>query len=526
MTQKEKKPPFTIIGETQPAPFYLQYIENLTEARMVKTIAKEFLRFEETHYRNGWVFPAEAKLLFLVGTDEIDVTKAKTSNGIPIYTKTADHVKAPEIVEAISAISDHFEREQNVPNVLLEIADVWYNLVQLTQLDTDFAPTYQKCIDELCSTLGYSRREAYKLVVLKYKVRFIDKEGGKSHSDERKEIVSQLRGEHSYHLPTPTDASLNDAYRLLNKMSATILRPRLLQLRTLQAWKQAAWYPATETWETRRGDPDFPGMYMNKSTVRLLQIFKDTVHPDANVVMQPILARWDDADMSLSSIFPNTRFITRSLPLADTLVHIGFKTYRQNPLRFKPQQEIDILWLNANREVLLKYVRDGGYVIQSVGNAYIQRHDYKPIGVLTFDRYSGNPLFDTRNPWEYRMRVETDAEFQEVSDILARDAQESPWKLNGQTDIPASFSGLHSIRFSKAADIVHDVTGESSNIVEQYKRILKQYREEGSNENGPLHQVFKRHDVIYTSLPNKRYGLGEMYFVFQRTESGANQYPG
>lgn len=524
MAPKEKKG-ITFI-ESKSIPEYLFHIQNLTESQMENIIGKQFLRLEEIHYRNGWVFPAEAKLLFLVGTDEKDVTKAVTSTGIPIYTKNAAHVKAPEIIEATSAISDHFERKRDVPNVLMELSDVWYNLLHLKQMDADFAPTYQKCIDELCTTMGYSRWQAYKLVILKYRVRLIDNSGGKEHHNEHKEIASQLRSEFGYRLPAPSDTSISDAYRLLNIMSETILRPRLKQLQTLQAWKRNSWHSTRSDWETRMGDPEFPNMYMNKTTILLLQLFRDAVQPKSNNVLQPILVRLDDADMSLSSVFPNTQYITRSLPLADTLAHIGYKTYRQDPLRFKPQEEIDVLWLNANREVLLSSVADGGYVIQSVGDSFVHRHDYSLVGVLTFDRHTRSPLFDTHNPQDYRVRVETDDEFRAVSEQLERDEQEVRDDINEQTAIPLSYAGAYRIRFAEVQKIVHDAMASVPSVLDAYIEMVRLQREAVMGHGGHNNQKAVPIELSLHKLPYKRYGYREAYFVFQRRKNEVHRHSG
>ncbi len=496
-----------------------QGVDSWWERLMYRTVARNYLRREELHYRNGWVLSPDAKLLFLVGTEEVDITKAETCTGITIYTKKANHVKAPEIFEAASAISDHFERERNVPNVLSELADVWYNLIQLTQLDPDFSVTYKKCVDQLREAVGYSTRDAFLLIHAKYQLRFYDNKGVKEHNEEIEAIKFLLKGENIDPIATPSDEELNKAYRLLNKMSVTILKPRLLQFQTLQTWKRASWYPDSDQWEHRIGDPDYPGMRMNKSTVNLLGAFKDTLHPKANIVVQPVTDSRGDADMSLSSIFPNVRYVTRSRQLAYTLANIGFMTYHQNPIRFKPEEKIDILFLNQDKNVLLSSVADGGYVIQALDNSAIRRKDYIPVGVLTHKRYTGDVYFDDSNPADYKLPVSTDSEFQQVSAIYERDQAEWHPEPNEETDPPYWITADGCITYDQAAEIVRKVTGATTDIVAHYQQILKQRAEEEKTGKAPLNQKVDQYDMG-TALPYKRYGLGETYIIFQRAKSG------
>lgn len=210
-------------------------VEALSEDRLFEIIRRDFLELENLHYRKGGNISGEAKLLFLVGGEELDVTVAKTSDGKEIYTKEANHPKSPEISEATSAISNHFEESRNLPKVLAEIADIWYNLIQLTILDPEFEKSYMLCIDKLCETLGFSRQQAYLLTVTKYKCRLIDQQGKKDIPEEIERITALVEN-NSTLLPIPSDEAIAEAFRVINRMGEKVLKTRLLQLIPILDW--------------------------------------------------------------------------------------------------------------------------------------------------------------------------------------------------------------------------------------------------------------------------------------------------
>lgn len=233
------EPPISPEGTRSPLEFTLD-ISHLTEETALALIAGEFLRLEDRLYRGGKQLTAEHKIIFLTGGNSEDVRRAKDMYGYPIYTKEADHAKAAECAEALRAISDHQEREPNIPNVLSEIADVYYNIIHLTALDPEFREVYKTCLARLSDSLGLSLHHATLLVIAKFKYRLIDNKGKKDIPGEI-EMLGRLldqQDEAAPLIPTPTDEQFDEAYNIIGEMMNTILKPRLVQWQTLELWKR------------------------------------------------------------------------------------------------------------------------------------------------------------------------------------------------------------------------------------------------------------------------------------------------
>lgn len=215
-------------------------LTHLAEDTSFMLIADDFLRLEDRLYRGGRPLTAEHKLAFLIGGDSEDVRRAVDMDGNPIYTKHADHAKPAEFAEALHAISDHLESERNLPKVLSEIADVYYNIIQLSVLDPEFRDVYRTCMQRLSDNLGLTLHQAALLVIAKYKHRLIDNNGKKDIPGELA-VVARLLNEGEGDgplIPTPSDEQLDEAFNTIGEMKNTIFKPRLIQWRTLERWRR------------------------------------------------------------------------------------------------------------------------------------------------------------------------------------------------------------------------------------------------------------------------------------------------
>lgn len=205
------------------------------------------------------------KFLFLTGGDEADVIIARDPWGNHIYTKLFHGNEAPnerdplfreyypvkegEIQEANSAISgfiqevrsaasvegiDHWKVDlrkflgpYELPEVLSEIADIVYNMLNISKLDIGFS--YEPHIHAIGDALGYSYEQLLYLVTMKYFHRYADKVGKKDIKAENMLITQALE---SGTLPIPTMGKLSRTYNEINVIAHSIINTRLIQLKT------------------------------------------------------------------------------------------------------------------------------------------------------------------------------------------------------------------------------------------------------------------------------------------------------
>lgn len=205
------------------------------------------------------------KFLFLTGGEEADVITARDPWGNHIYTKLFHGKAAPnendssfreyypvkegEIQEANSAISkfiqivrsaantegiEHwkvdlrkFLHSFELPEVLSEIADIVYNMLNISRLDTGFS--YETHIHAIGDSLGYSYEQLLYLITLKYYHRYIDENGKKDIMAENMLIARALESET---LPIPTLGQLSRTYNEINVITHSIIHTRMTQLKT------------------------------------------------------------------------------------------------------------------------------------------------------------------------------------------------------------------------------------------------------------------------------------------------------
>lgn len=204
------------------------------------------------------------KLLFLTGGDQEDVITAQDFWGNPIYTKlhfdpTIDRadlkfrdrypVKDAEIQEATSAISSFIQMVRSraaelgikhydvdlktllgsfqLPKVLSEISDIAWNIVCLDRLDPNF--NYMDNLIAISEALGFTTQQMLFMTIVKYDLRINTNNGKKDIEGENQKIAGLLK---AGVLPIPTLGQLSRAYAELRLIDQTILRTRLMQLKT------------------------------------------------------------------------------------------------------------------------------------------------------------------------------------------------------------------------------------------------------------------------------------------------------
>lgn len=222
---------------TRESAFILQVdLRQMSEADLLNFICGPLLEIERKKYTGGNT--AEHKLLFLIGGPEKDVAVAKTNSGNLVYTSAPAHPKAPEIAEATAVISSHFEVERNIPRVLSEVADIFYNLVHLSMLDSRFSEIYKDCSKRLAKSLGLSLQEALLITAAKYKYRHIDKKS--KAPKEEDEVIAQLISEAGEpgKIKAPSDKNITAAYQEINRIENYVLRPSLMQWRFMNSPQQ------------------------------------------------------------------------------------------------------------------------------------------------------------------------------------------------------------------------------------------------------------------------------------------------
>jgi|SRR3989344_6270019 len=211
---------------------------DMTEDQMAEFIAIDLLEIENRRYRNGSMPQSDHKILFLIGNYLNDVTTAIDIRGQKIYTKDSQFPKPPKIPEVSAAISRYFKFGRgNLPRVLSQVSDVFYNLAQLRVLDPEIANVYTEWMNKLSGGLGMESRDLLGLAIIKYRRRLIEREGAKDVPVEESIIEGfiqqeQIAGEFS--VKPPTEEGLKNFYRLVNLLGQKVLAPRIAQMKVME----------------------------------------------------------------------------------------------------------------------------------------------------------------------------------------------------------------------------------------------------------------------------------------------------
>ncbi|MCB9813584.1 MAG: hypothetical protein H6772_04220 [Pseudomonadales bacterium] len=199
-----------------------------------RLLTTEFLQEEAKLYGTKLPFRAETKILFLSGDGKTnDLRFIFQFTGDPVRTKPAEYFKPPERDEVIGAISDYTDGKTNEDNaaiakVISEIADVFYNLIQLTETDPDFKETYILWFNQLAISLGYTHEQAMAVAIAKYHHRMF-KNGGKNDFEKENQLIVEMLT--SDQIPQLTKKTASNFAALVNILCNQVLISRLTMLK-------------------------------------------------------------------------------------------------------------------------------------------------------------------------------------------------------------------------------------------------------------------------------------------------------
>lgn len=204
--------------------------EDTTQEISWRLIAHPFLRKENNTYRNGKSVPPEVKIMFTVGNGEDDdLGTMKDFSGEKIRNKDDGGLyKQPEIDEVLGVISRFIDNKGDTEvEVLSEIADIFYNLIHLTETDSDAKPTYIKGFKKLIDIIGYTSQQANLLAIAKYHYRMF-KNGGKNGFKIENSFIEQLLNEGK--IPKITTIQASNFAKKLKVFGKKVLLARLSTL--------------------------------------------------------------------------------------------------------------------------------------------------------------------------------------------------------------------------------------------------------------------------------------------------------
>lgn len=254
--------------------------------------------------------------------------------------------------------------------------------------------------------------------------------------------------------------------------------------------------------------PDLVGKYT---------LFRETVHPKANIVYYPSPAK----DSSPSFAFPDSRVVYVDIDkrAVAALQEAGLEAHCESALEFDPGTVDILIMLNPaiSPTVPSSHVSPGGYVLcNNYHGTASSLRESGPFEFRAIIRPSQDQeiIYDTGELDDCWREVETEEEF-----------KHAPFTWDG-------------VDYHMAAVVVKAVTGKEENVLEEYKKILDlataQTREKDAkyieehpedaeflNEQqdaGVLFYDFEgRQFTLPTHLPKKK-GTADDIFVFRKKE--------
>lgn len=196
-----------------------------------RLITRPFLRKEDQLYRKGEPVRPETKILFLSGDGETnDLRVIPDFTGNKARTKPAEYYKPPERAEVLGIIAEYTEGKiDDTEKVISEMADVFYNLIQLTETDSEFKDTYIKWINFLARSIEFSNEQINAIIIAKYHHRMF-KNDGKNDFDRENLLIAQMTEKGQ--IPKLTKKNASDFATLVNTICNRILISRLEMLKT------------------------------------------------------------------------------------------------------------------------------------------------------------------------------------------------------------------------------------------------------------------------------------------------------
>lgn len=244
------------------------------------------------------------------------------------------------------------------------------------------------------------------------------------------------------------------------------------------------------------GEVDIPECKPDDYIASLLKTFKVKLNPKCDVIYYPGSA----TDVSPSEIFPQARvmYVDIDEQSVSDLKQDGKEAHRSSAFDFVPNTQVDLLVLfgaGTFRMQPAKYVAVGGYVVcnnyYSEASEISKCDDFELVGIVAH-----NPSKSVEEPYildtdknrfsDYGKPVETDEEFRQVS------------------------NGYH---FEIAARIVRELTGKTTNIIQEYSKLLASGKKIDADDDCVF--IFRegKQPLVLLPLPTLK---PTSAFVFQR----------
>lgn len=207
--------------------------------RCFSLIRGALLEEEYARYNPGETPLPETKILFMISNnlrDEINLDETR------VRKKESRWAKASEHDELIAALSQFIEHYPGIPahKVYSEMADVFWNLIQLTSTDQDFHQVYESLVHKISNSANLSKGQVGILVITKYATRLYRHQGKTNHEIEDAQI-EQLRfgvpddtGNLVKLVPDIDEAKASIVFDVMQKAVKPLLVSRFEQMKSLK----------------------------------------------------------------------------------------------------------------------------------------------------------------------------------------------------------------------------------------------------------------------------------------------------
>jgi hypothetical protein len=257
----------------------------------------------------------------------------------------------------------------------------------------------------------------------------------------------------------------------------------------------------------------------SKSLIARFAVIKKELNPKADIIYYPSC----HVDTSISQAFPESRIVYVDIDekAVNALRKAGLEAYKEDALMFKPDGPVDILLMlnpSISPEKPLETLADEGYMLcndyHGTATKVRMTSEYELVGIVRVkDRQT---ILDTENPEDYWKDIDSEEEFKQA---------------------PFSFGAVY---YKTAQKVVERLTGAKENVLERYKQIIAEAREqtrmkrEALVKSQPELAQFRIHDeqddllqydrgqdepvMIDTRLPRKK-GTVDDLFIFKKRRS-------
>lgn len=216
--------------------------------------------------------------------------------------------------------------------------------------------------------------------------------------------------------------------------------------------------------------------------VEKYSLFADYFKPNANVVYHPCGSN----DVSPSAAFPGSRVIYADIaddPM-QALRAAGFEAHTASALEYDPGPVDILVMLNPqiSPKIPASHVKHGGYVLCNDyhGTARTLRNDseFEFVGVVLQE--GTKKVVDTHQLEDYWKEIETEEEF-----------RRAPFNWG-------------SANYIMAKKVVEKVTGQSENVLEEYRKIIDLARKQHRESTAKLRAQFPDQEDVVSGLESER----------------------